>query len=64
MTGAATSGFDGATLSGVGNGDVIPLGSPARVLVMLEQFAGVGYIATVVSRLIGLTVLRKSAKGD
>ena len=53
-----------STLSGVGNGDVIPLGSPARVLVMLEQFAGVGYIATVVSRLIGLTVLRKSAKGD
>jgi hypothetical protein len=28
------------------------------VLVMLEQFAGVGYIAVVVSRLIGLTMLR------
>ena len=27
----------------------------ARVLTMLEQFAGVGYLATVVSRLIGLT---------
>ena len=46
------------TLSGVGSGDVLPLSSPARVLVMLEQFAGVGYIAAVVSRLIGLTVLR------
>lgn len=46
------------TLSGVGIGDVLPLSSPARVLVMLEQFAGVGYIATVVSRLIGLTIVR------
>jgi len=46
-------------LSAVGLGDVIPLGSSARVLVMLEQFAGVGYIAVVVSRLIGLTILRQ-----
>ena len=33
-------------------------GDPADVLVMLEQFAGIGYIATVVSRLIGLTIVR------
>jgi hypothetical protein len=46
------------TLSAVGLGDVIPLGSTARVLVMLEQFAGVGYVAVVVSRLIGLTISR------
>ena len=46
-------------LSAVGLGDVIPLGSTARVLVMLEQFAGVGYIAVVVSRLIGLTMQRQ-----
>jgi hypothetical protein len=46
------------TLSGVGIGDVIPLGMPARALVMLEQFAGIGYIAVVVSRLIGLGMLR------
>lgn len=46
------------TLSGVGSGDVIPIGAQARVLVMLQQFAGVGYIAAVVSRLIGLTILR------
>jgi hypothetical protein len=44
------------TLSGVGLGDIVPLSSPARVLVMLEEFAGVGYIAVVVSRLIGLTI--------
>lgn len=45
-------------LSATGLGDVIPLSGPARVLVMLEQFAGVGYVATVVSRLIGLTLAR------
>jgi hypothetical protein len=45
-------------LSATGIGDVLPLGSRARVLVMLEQFAGVGYIATVVSRLIGLGIAR------
>jgi hypothetical protein len=46
-------------LSATGAGDILPIGSPARVLVMLEQFAGVGYIATVVSRLIGLTLVRE-----
>lgn len=51
-----------ATLSSVGNGDILPRTPPARVLVMLEQLAGVGYIATVVSRLIGLTIIRGSAR--
>jgi hypothetical protein len=46
------------TLSGVGLGDILPISSPARALVMLEQFAGVGYIAAIVSRLIGLTIVR------
>ena len=45
-------------LSATGAGDIVPLSSPARVLVMLEQFAGVAYIAVVVSRLVGLTMLR------
>ena len=48
-----------ANLSATGLGDTIPVGAPARVLTMLEQFAGVGYIATVVSRLIGLTIVRE-----
>ncbi|QDA57751.1 ion channel [Thermomonas aquatica] len=48
-----------SNLSATGLGDVLPVGPPARVLTMLEQFAGVGYIATVVSRLIGLTIVRK-----
>lgn len=46
-----------SNLSATGLGDTLPLTAPAKVLTMLEQFAGVGYIATVVSRLIGLTVL-------
>jgi hypothetical protein len=45
-------------LSATGLGDVLPTNAQARVLTMLEQFAGVGYIATVVSRLIGLTIIR------
>jgi hypothetical protein len=31
----------------------------ARVLVILEQFAGVAYIALLVSRLIGLTIVHR-----
>ena len=44
-------------LSSTGLSDVVPIRPFARSLVMLEQFAGVGYIAIVVSRLIGLLVL-------
>ncbi|MCC4597121.1 ion channel [Xanthomonas campestris pv. phormiicola] len=49
-----------SVLSGVGLSDVLPVLPLARSLVMLEQFAGVMYIALVVSRLIGLSVTRKS----
>jgi hypothetical protein len=45
-----------ANLSATGLGDILPITSAARVLVMLEQFAGVAYIAVVVSRLIGMTI--------
>lgn len=41
-------------LSATGLGDILPISAPARVLAMLEQFFGVGYVAMVVSRLIGL----------
>jgi hypothetical protein len=50
-----------AALSGVGLSDVIPITPFARALVMLEEFAGVMYIAIVVSRLIGLSLLRANA---
>jgi Ion channel len=45
------------TLSSTGLSDVIPIKPFARSLVMIEQLAGVAYIAMVVSRLVGLTVL-------
>lgn len=49
-------------LSAVGLGDILPMSPAARVLTMFEQFAGVGYIAAVVSRLIGLTILRNERR--
>jgi ion channel len=48
------------TLSSTGLSDVIPIKAFARSVVMLEQLAGVAYIAMVVSRLVGLTVLRRA----
>jgi len=54
--------FSISNLSATGLGDILPVGSPARVLTMFEQIAGVGYIATVVSRLIGLTIVQHQAK--
>lgn len=47
-----------SVLSSVGLSDIVPIRPEARALVMLESFAGVMYIALVVSRLIGLTTLR------
>ena len=45
-----------AVLSSVGLSDIVPVTPMARALVMLESFAGIMYIALVVSRLINLTV--------
>jgi Ion channel len=47
------------TLSSTGLSDVVPVEPFARGLVMLEQLAGVGYVAMVVSRLVGLLVMGK-----
>ncbi len=46
------------TLTSVGLSDVYPVVDHARSLVMLEQVAGVFYIALVVARLVGLTARR------
>lgn len=43
------------TLTSVGLSDVAPVMDHARSLVMLEQLAGVFYVALVVARLVGLT---------
>ena len=48
------------TLSSTGLSDVVPVRAFARGLVMLEQIAGLGYMAMVVSRLVGLLVMRRA----
>ncbi|MHB8138452.1 MAG: ion channel [Smithellaceae bacterium] len=52
-----------ANLSATGLSDIVPVSSSSRVLVMLEQFTGVAYLAVVVSRLIGLTIVRNKDGG-
>jgi hypothetical protein len=47
------------TLSSTGLSDVVPIKPFARGLVMLEQLAGIGYVAMVVTRLVGLLVVRR-----
>lgn len=49
-------------LTAAGLGDILPVSPLARVLVMLEQFAGIGYVAVVVSRLIGMTLTQQKEK--
>jgi hypothetical protein len=51
------------TLSSTGLSDVVPVRPFARSLVMLEQVAGVGYLAMVVSRLVTLLASRDSRQG-
>lgn len=51
-------------LTSVGLSDVVPIGGHARSLVMVEQLAGVLYVALVIARLVGLTVLRSSTRSE
>lgn len=48
-----------ALLSSTGIGDVVPITVHARALASIEMFTGVMYLATVVSRLIGLTLVQQ-----
>jgi hypothetical protein len=48
------------TLSSTGLSDIVPITSWGRSVVMLEQLAGLGYVAMVVSRLVGLTITKRS----
>jgi len=52
------------TMSSTGLSDVVPVNAFARGLVMLEMVVGLGYVAMVVSRLVGLTVMRGTASDD
>jgi hypothetical protein len=50
-----------ALLSSTGIGDVIPLTVRARAVASIEMFVGVMYLATVVARLIGFSIVPKEA---
>jgi hypothetical protein len=47
------------TLTSVGLSDVVPVLGHARSLVIVEQVAGVFYVALVIARLVGLSALRR-----
>lgn len=49
-------------LTSVGLSDIVPVLPQARAVVMVEQVAGVMYIALVVARMTGLTVIREGRK--
>jgi hypothetical protein len=48
--------FSFTNLTSVGLSDILPTGSHARSVVILEQVAGVLYVAMVISRLVAMTV--------
>jgi hypothetical protein len=47
------------TLTSTGLSDVVPVKAFARSLVMIEQLAGLAYVAVLVSRLVALTVVQR-----
>lgn len=49
------------TLSSTGLSDIIPVTGHARSVVMIEEVAGVFYIAMIVTRLVGLRAARARA---
>jgi hypothetical protein len=51
-----------AALSGVGLSDIVPVGGFARSLLMIEMFAGVMYMALIVSRLVALATMKAMPK--
>ena len=48
------------TLTSTGLSDVTPIRAFARSVVMIEQLAGLAYVAMLVSRVVALTVLRRT----
>lgn len=51
-------------LTSVGLSDIVPVLPQARSWVMIEQVAGLLYVALVISRVVGLTVARQRAAPD
>jgi hypothetical protein len=52
------------TLTSTGLSDVVPITAHSRAVVMIEQLAGLGYVALFVSRLVGLTISRQMVHSD
>jgi len=52
------------TLSSTGLSDVVPVRPHARSFVMIEQIAGLAYVAMIVSWMVGLTVARARARAE
>jgi hypothetical protein len=52
------------TLSSTGLSDVVPVRPHARSFVMIEQVAGLAYVAMIVSWMVGLTVARARARAE
>lgn len=52
------------TLSSTGLSDVTPIGAHARSFVMIEQLAGLAYVAMIVSWMVGLTVTRSRSRAE
>jgi Ion channel len=52
------------TLTSTGLSDVVPITPHARAVSMIEQLAGVGYVALFVSRVVGLTISRQIIHHD
>jgi hypothetical protein len=50
------------TLTSTGLSDVVPVKAFARAVVMIEQLAGLAYVAMIVSRLIALQVLGRTGQ--
>jgi hypothetical protein len=50
------------TLTSTGLSDVVPVTPYARSLVMIEQVAGLMYVALVISRIVGLTLYREASR--
>lgn len=48
-----------STLTSVGLSDIVAVGAQARSILMVEMMVGVFYIAMVVSRMVGLTMMRR-----
>lgn len=46
-------------LTSVGLSDITPIRPQARAIVMIEQVAGLLYVALVISRIVGLTITRQ-----